>query len=62
MDWFHSVEDVADNQRQVTFRIEISGPTSLVLTPILKHILAGEIPATVDKLVEIAKRGAVAPR
>ena len=62
MDWFHSVEDVGDNQRRVTFRIEVRGPTSLVLTPILKHILRGEIPETVDKLVEIAEQGAVATR
>jgi hypothetical protein len=62
MDWLHSVEDVGDNQRRVTFRIEVSGPTSLVLTPIMKHILRSEIPATVDKLVEIAEQGAVATR
>jgi Polyketide cyclase / dehydrase and lipid transport len=62
MDWLHSVEDVGGNQRQVTFRIEVSGPTSLLLTPILKHILKDEIPATVDKLVEIAEQGAVPTR
>jgi hypothetical protein len=62
MDWFHSVEDVGDNQRRVTFRIEVSGPTSLVLAPIMKHILKSEIPATVDKLIDTAEQGAVSTR
>jgi Polyketide cyclase / dehydrase and lipid transport len=62
MDWSHTVEDVGDNQRQVAFRIEVRGPTSLLLTPILKHILSGEIPATVDKLVETAEQDTAATR
>jgi hypothetical protein len=62
MDWSHTVEDVGDNQRQVAFRIEVSGPTSLLLTPILKHILKDEIPATVDKLVETAEQDTAATR
>jgi Polyketide cyclase / dehydrase and lipid transport len=61
MDWRHSVEELGTNQRQVTFRIEVSGPTSFMLAPILKLILRDEIPATVDTLVEVAEEQSDSP-
>jgi hypothetical protein len=32
-----------DNRRQVTFRVEVTGPTDLVLAPIAKNILDEEL-------------------
>jgi hypothetical protein len=55
MDWHHSVEERGPNQRQVTFRVVANGPTSLVLAPVLRRILQGELPQTVDKLITLAE-------
>jgi hypothetical protein len=55
MDWHHSVEERGPNQRQVTFRVVASGPSSLVLAPVLRRILQGELPQTVDKLINLAE-------
>jgi hypothetical protein len=55
MDWQHSVEERGPNQRQVTFRVVANGPTSLVLAPVLRRILEGELPQTVDKLINLAE-------
>jgi hypothetical protein len=55
MDWHHAVEERGPNQRQVTFRVVANGPTSLVLAPVLRRILQGELPPTVDKLVNLAE-------
>jgi hypothetical protein len=55
MDWHHSIDQVGDNRRQVTFRVEVSGPTALILAPIAKHVLDDELPQTVDRLTAIAE-------
>jgi hypothetical protein len=55
MDWHHSVEEGSPNQRQVTFRVVAHGPTSLVLAPVLRRILQGELPLTVDKLISLVE-------
>jgi hypothetical protein len=55
MDWQHSVEERGPNQREVTFRVVAKGPTSLVLAPVLRRILQGELPQTVDKLINLAE-------
>jgi hypothetical protein len=54
-DWHHAVEGRGPNQRQVTFRVVAKGPTSLVLAPVLRRILQGELPPTVDKLINLAE-------
>jgi hypothetical protein len=56
MDWHHSIKELGDGKREVTFDIEASGPTVFMLGPIMKGILEEEIPATVDKLVQIAEQ------
>lgn len=56
MDWHHLIEERDGDRRQVTFRVEVRGPTALVLLPVLRHILAAELPQTVDKLVDLAER------
>jgi hypothetical protein len=55
MDWHHAVEERGPNQRQVTFRVVAKGPSSLVLAPVLRRILQGELPQTVDKLINLAE-------
>ena len=55
MDWHHSVEERGHSQRQVTFQVVANGPTSLVLAPVLRRILQGELPQTVDKLINLAE-------
>ena len=55
MDWQHSVDKHGPNQRQVTFRVVANGPSSLVLAPVLRRILEGELPQTVDKLINLAE-------
>jgi Polyketide cyclase / dehydrase and lipid transport len=55
MDWHHSIDELGGNRRQVTFRVEVSGPTALILAPIAKKILGDELPETVDRLTAIAE-------
>ena len=55
MDWHHSVEERGHSQRQVTFQVVANGPTSLVLAPVLRRILQGELPQTVDNLINLAE-------
>jgi hypothetical protein len=54
MDWNHSVRDV-DGEREVTFDITVSGPTSPILGLVLKRILGRELPPAVDKLIALAE-------
>jgi hypothetical protein len=56
MDWHHSIEERGADERQVTFRVVVKGPTSLGLAPVLRRILHKELPPTVDRLVELAER------
>jgi hypothetical protein len=55
MDWHHSIDELDDNRRQVTFRVEVTGPTALILAPIAKNILGDELPQTIDRLTAIAE-------
>lgn len=54
MDWRHSIRET-EGGREVAFEVEVSGPTALVLTPVMKGILREELPPTVDKLVSLAE-------
>ena len=55
MDWHHWIDELGNNQRRVTFRVEVSGPTALILAPIARSILGEELPQTVDRLTAIAE-------
>lgn len=55
MDWHHSIDELDHDRRQVTFRVEVTGPTALIVAPIVKHLLDEELPPTVDQLVTIAE-------
>ena len=54
MTWYHSIAE-RGGLREVTFEVKVSGPTSVVLAPIMRNILKNELPSTVDKLVEVAE-------
>ena len=54
MDWHHTIDDQGA-QRTVTFRVTVTGPSSLVLRPILASVLQAELPATVDTFVRVAE-------
>ena len=54
MDWHHTIEET-EGGRQVTFKIEVSGPSALILAPIMRNILQDELPPTVDKLISLAE-------
>lgn len=56
MDWVHTITAV-EGGHEVTFHVSASGPTSLLLGPIMKNILSRELPPTVEKLVAIAEKG-----
>ena len=56
MDWHHTIEET-EGGRQVSFKIEVSGPSALILAPIMRNILQDELPPTVDKLVSLAEEG-----
>lgn len=55
MDWHHSITELGDGQREVTFAIEASGPTVFLLGPIMKQILKNDLPPTVEKLLQVAE-------
>lgn len=55
MDWHHSIDELGGNRRRVTFRVEVTGPTALILAPIAKSILGDELPQTVDRLTAVAE-------
>ncbi len=54
MDWHHTMRDTKDGL-QVTFRIEVTGPSALILAPVLKQILEDELPPAVDDLIALAE-------
>ena len=54
MDWHHSMRETGGGL-EVTFEVEVSGPTALILAPVMKKILRKELPPTVDKLVSLAE-------
>jgi uncharacterized protein YndB with AHSA1/START domain len=55
MDWQHTIDERSHGPRTVTFRVLVTGPTSLVLTPVMRRILRADLPATVDRLVKLAE-------
>jgi hypothetical protein len=61
MDWRHTITD-SGSERTVTFEIHVSGPTALVLRPILASVLEAELPATVDTFVRVAEADTNAAR
>lgn len=56
MDWRHTLVQTPAGV-EVTYIVEVSGPSSFILAPIMKSILEAEIPATVDKFIEVAEGG-----
>lgn len=54
MDWRHSIRET-EGGREVSFKVEVSGPTALILAPVMKGILREDLPPTVDKLVFLAE-------
>jgi hypothetical protein len=55
MTWYHSIAERGGGVRAVTFEVEVTGPTSVVLAPILRNILDEQLPSTVDKLIDVAE-------
>ena len=53
MDWHHTIKEMGGG-REVTFRIEVSGPSALILAPIMRNILRDSLPPSIDKLVSLA--------
>jgi len=54
MDRHHTISETRGG-REVTFRIEVSGPTALILAPIMRNILQDDLPSSVDKLLTLAE-------
>jgi len=54
MDRHHTISETRGG-REVTFRIEVSGPTALILAPIMRNILQDDLPPSVDKLLTLAE-------
>lgn len=57
MDWHHTINELGDGRREVTFRVEVTGPTALVVALIAGNILNDELPATVERLTTLAEHG-----
>ena len=55
MDWIHTLRRT-DEGTEVGFDVSVSGPTAFFLGPIMRKILAKDLPPTVDKLVLLAER------
>lgn len=53
-DWHHTIRETGGG-REVTFKIEISGPSALILAPIMRSILQDGLPPTVDRLIFLAE-------
>ena len=54
MDWHHRLRET-EHGLEVTFEVEVSGPTAFVLAPIMRNILRDELPPTVDQLIAVAE-------
>jgi hypothetical protein len=54
MDWHHTIKETKGGC-EVTFRVEVSGPSALILAPVMKNILQEDLPPTVDKLISLAE-------
>lgn len=55
MDWHHTIRET-EGGREVTFEVEVSGPSASILDPIMRDILHDDPPPTVEKLVSLADR------
>ena len=55
MDWHHTIRET-EGGREVTFETEVSGPSALILAPIMRNILQDDLPPTVEKLISLAER------
>ena len=55
MDWRHTITELGDGQRQVTFDVETRGPNSLMIALIARSILEDELDTTVARLIELAE-------
>jgi hypothetical protein len=54
MDWHHTIKETGGG-REVTFNIEVSGPSALILAPIMRNILRDSLPPSIDMLVSLAE-------
>jgi hypothetical protein len=54
MDWHHTIKETG-GIRKVTFNIEVSGPSALILALIMRNILRDSLPPSIDKLVSLAE-------
>ena len=54
MDWHHTIRETGGG-REVTFRIEVSGPSALILAPTMRNFLRDDLPPSVDKLFSLAE-------
>jgi hypothetical protein len=54
MDWHHTIKETGGG-REVTFRIEVSGHSALILAPMMRNILRDSLPLSIDKLVSLAE-------
>jgi hypothetical protein len=55
MDWVHTITKTGDGHN-VTFDVNVFGPTSLILALIMKSILRDVLPPTVEKLISLAEQ------
>jgi len=55
MDWVHTITKT-EGGLIITFDVSVFGPTSLILGLIMKSILSGVLPPTVEKLIALAER------
>ena len=51
MDWHHTIRET-EGGREVRFKIEVSGPSALIM----RDILQDDLPPTVEKLISLAER------
>lgn len=54
MDWHHTIRETKEG-REVAFKVDVSGPSALILAPVMKKILQDDLPPTVDRLVSLAE-------
>ncbi len=56
MDWHHTITELGDGRREVTFRVEVTGPIALTVALIAGNILNDDLPAAVEQLTTLAER------
>jgi hypothetical protein len=55
MDWRHTLRKVPEGV-EVKWLVEVHGPTALLLLPIMKNILSGELPETIERFIAVTER------